>query len=198
MNIYNDSYQDVRSGNLEDPITYSFLDKGSLYRETIISEVNPKTILRSRAIGLRDSVGAIIFEDRRDRLYYAVRTLQDYIKEKTITEAITKSWPKELVELVDLKQKELIGQYKSSSYNMVKQEKNAPFDREKWHDFLELIKLNHYPLEQAEIREAISYYNSNVSNDKIHSINDIPEQIGAVEKRLTERLVYIKRNKESK
>jgi hypothetical protein len=189
MNIYYDSFADVLKAYLEDPITYSFLDKGSLYREKILSEINPRTILRSRSIGLRDLVGAILFEDKRDRLYYAIRVLQDYIREKQILDITY--WPKDIIELVNISTKDLISLYKNSSYNIVKQEVQKLSNRENWYDFLELIKLGHYDLNDDVIKEAIDYYNTNYSST-LSNIQDIEPQIGMVEHRLTDRLAYKK------
>lgn len=192
MNLYYDSFDKILRENLEDPITYSFLDKGSLYRESILSEVNSKSILRSRAIGLRDCVGAILFEDKRDRLYYAVRVLQDYIKEKQISTQSLANWPEAIYHLVHLDKKELVKLYNDSLYSLIEQEKARSTTKETWYDFLELVRLNHYNLNENNIKEALDYYDKSFSGN-LMNINDVEPQFGMIEARLTERLIYIKK-----
>ena len=84
QNIYCDSYEDIINANFNNIISYSFLDKGYKYRIKIIDEVNHKAVLRSKAINIRDYAGAAILEEKKTTLYYAIRVIQDYIKENKI------------------------------------------------------------------------------------------------------------------
>ena len=43
LNIYEDSYSDIYNATMTDLLTYSYIDKGSKYREQIINEISSKT-----------------------------------------------------------------------------------------------------------------------------------------------------------
>lgn len=191
MNLYEDSYDKIIDTYLNDPVTYSFVHKGSRYRDNIISEINPKAVLRAKAIGLRDSTGAVLFEEEKTRLYYAIRVLQDYIEEGLIKLTSLKNWPKELSTLVRLTQEELKNLYKKSTHNIIIQQMKRPFNQDEWQDFLELIKLGHYELSKEEISKAIHFYNIH-TQAQIQDLSDINPQLKDMVRRLTERLTYIK------
>ena len=191
MNLYEDSYDKIIDTYLNDPITYSFVHKGSRYRDSIISEVNPKAVLRAKAIGLRDSTGAVLFEEEKTRLYYAIRVLQDYVEEGLIGLNSLKNWPEELSYLMGLIPEELKKLYKKSTYNIILQQMKRPFNQDEWQDFLELIKLGHYELNEEEIHKAIHFYNLH-TQAPIQELSDINPQLKDMVRRLTERLTYIK------
>ncbi len=191
MNLYEDSYEEILDVYMEDPITYSLIDKGNLYRDKIVSEVNSRAVLRAKAIGLRDASGAIIFEEEKTRLYYAIRVLQDYIIEGKIKEVSIKKWPWEILQLVSFPKEKLIMLHNHSSFNIVAQQKKKIFNKSEWYDFLELLKLAHYDLSQEDIKDALGFYNQHVEK-KVYDLSEIEPQIGDVVRRLTERLTHIK------
>ncbi|MCP3658852.1 MAG: 4Fe-4S cluster-binding domain-containing protein [Bacteroidetes bacterium] len=191
-NLYEDSYQEILQTYLEDPLTYSFIHKGNNYRNKIINEVNPQAVLRASAIGLRDAMGAILFEEEKTRLYYTIRVLHDYLNENLITKNNLIYWPKDLLSLVKLSPKELKYFYNYSNHNIIIQQKEKPFNKTEWQDFLELIKFQHYQLNNNEIKSAIDYYNKFV-DQKINSLNDIKTIEKNKTRRLIDRLMYIKK-----
>jgi organic radical activating enzyme len=188
-NIYTNDHNDILSDTFKDPITYSIIDKGMQYRDRIISEIDPKAILRAQAIGLRDFVGAITFQDYRNRLYFSIRALQDYIDEKKIKKDSVLKWPTEIQNLVKTPKETLQKLYKDSTFTVIEQEKLRSFNKTEWHDFLELLGLGHYEVNDLEVAEAIRHYNS-LSGEKVQNITEIKSQIGRVEHRLTERLAH--------
>ena len=192
MNLYEDSYNKILETYLNDPITYSIVEKGTQYRDNIISEINPLAVLRSKAIGLRDSTGAILFEEEKTRLYYVIRVLQDFINEGRINNISLSQWPEKILLLVQLSKENLKKLYKAATYNIVSQQIKKTFEEAEWYDLLELIKLGHYDLTKEEVEEAIKYYNE-YSSKKIKSLSEIEHQIdNGVVRRLTERLTHIK------
>ena len=190
-NLYEDSYEDIYATYLNDPVTYSFLEKGSKYRDGIISEVNPLVVFRAKAIGLRDSMGAILFEEEKTRLYYAIRVLQDFIKEGKYSGNSFLEWPSEILQIIKLSKNELIELYHSATHSIVCQQKKKRFDEQEWYDFLELIKLGHYQLNRQEREEALADFNCYTSKN-IGSLEYIEPQHGDVIRRLIERLMYVK------
>lgn len=191
MNLYEDDYDVIMQSNLNDPITYSFIDKGSLYRDRIVEEVDPIALLRTKAIGLRDTAGAIIFEEERTRLYYAIRVLQDYIAEGKITREHVLDWHPELIVMIDKSKADLIDMFNKSTYTIISQQKQKPFSEIEWRDLFQLIKLGHYNLSEQEISDALIAFNAKVMNP-IKSLQDLQFEHGEIERRLTERLMHIK------
>ncbi len=188
-NIYVDnSYAEIKQSYLQDPLTYSVIDKGNMYRDNVISEVNPRAVLRAKAMGLRDCVGAILFEEEKTRLYYSIRVIQDYIKEKAISITDVKKFPQLLQDIIFIKPAKLAKLYFKSKHNIIAQQKNRYFNEIEWCDLFELIKLGHYDFTSNEIDNALSYYNERV-NKRICKLSDIKEPVGNIIKRLTERLI---------
>lgn len=191
MNLYEDDFQTIYEASVNDPITYSFLEKGNLYRESIVAEVNERAVLRMRAIGLRDTSGTIIFEEEKTRLYFAIRVLQDYIEEQKITQEDIASWPKELRRVVALNRQALMAAYHQSHFSIISQQKRRPFVEQEWLDLFRLIRLEHYDLPPGQLQEALNFYNSQASW-KIMNLYDNLGEEGDIERRLTERLMHIK------
>ena len=172
MNIYEDDYQTIMHRNLEDPVTYSLIDKGNLYRESVVAEADPLAVIRMNAIGLRDTSGAIIFEEEKTRLYYAIRVLQDYIAEGKITDTILETWPLALKQVVQLSKIQLLDFFNQSTYSIIDQQIERPFDEKEWKDLFQLINLGHYALTAQQIQSGINFYNANAEN-KISSLATI-------------------------
>lgn len=190
-NLYYDNYENIIKSYMNDPLTYSVIDKGNVYRENLVNEVNAQAVLRSKSIGLRDSVGAVLFEEEKTRLYYTIRVIQDYIYEKKILLEDIKKRNTLLFNIVSIPKQNLIKLYKESKYNIIDQQKNKVFNEVEWYDLFELIKLGHYIVPLSEIKKGLSYYNMR-ANRKIVNLNDIQEQKGdIVIKRFTERLIKL-------
>ena len=192
-NIYEDDFPKVLNETFRDPITLSYIENGCKYRERIVMEVSPRSVIRLKSISLRDYAGTVIFEEEKTRLYYAIRVLQDYFKAGRIVQDQFNILPHEITQLImgDIETaKEL---YHQANYTIVDQLKRNSFDSLAWRDLLELIKLGHYDLTSEQIQEALDYYNERTHLKKYQCINDVEHETGEeIQKRLTERLMYMK------
>jgi len=63
---YEDFHERIYATYFADPISYSFIDKGSQYRDRIICEVNETAFLKTKAMGLRDAAGLTLFEEEKN------------------------------------------------------------------------------------------------------------------------------------
>jgi ribosome-associated protein YbcJ (S4-like RNA binding protein) len=194
FNLYIDPYHEVINGTLRDPAALSFIEKGANYRDAVVSEANKVAVLRSKAVNIRDYTGALMFDEARTRLYYTVRSLQDYIAEGRIKEDALKGLPIELYELLSIEKGALIEAYKKSNYTIVQQTLEEVFDSKKVLDVLEWIKLGHYSLEQQDINRLIEFYNQNVPDaEKIDDITAaLPHDLKMQIVRMTQHLTHIK------
>ena len=78
-NLYVDDYKTIRHDLLTLVAFRSYLDHGDTYRNSIINEVDPKAVLRTKACNIRDYAGYQILQEDRTRLYWIVRSIQDYL-----------------------------------------------------------------------------------------------------------------------
>jgi len=173
FNLYEDDYRMVVNGTFLDPISLGYLENGDTYRDRIINEVNPRAILRAKAMNIRDYTGAIICEEEKTRLYLSLRILQDYISAKRVTKQEMEEWPPEIRETAILSKHDLITMFHQSDYSIVDQYLKKPFVQEEWLEFFELIKLGHYDISPQNIRTAIDYYNRHVEEEKIACVDEV-------------------------
>lgn len=173
-NLYEDDYQIVVDNTFADPISLAYLEKGDVYRDRIIKEVNSNAVIRAKATNIRDYTGAIICEEEKTRLYFTVRILQDYFREGKITEEHIQEWPEAIRSLVQSTVEELQQAYKASEYCIVDQYINREqFDQNEWMDFLELIRLDHYDLSLSQIEKAVGYYNEHTRFEQVVDIAQV-------------------------
>lgn len=192
-NIYEDSFDQVLNSTFKDPITLSYTEKGCKYRERIVAEVSPRSVLRVKSISLRDYAGTVIFEEEKTRLYYAIRVIQDYFAEGRTIFSELNQLPEELLKLIHSNVETVKKLYHEAEYTIVDQYKRRQFNVIEWRDLLELIKLGHYDLTEEQIAEAVGYYNDNVLEKKYKTLNDVDYEKGeSIQKRLTERLMFMK------
>ncbi|MGI4775623.1 MAG: 4Fe-4S cluster-binding domain-containing protein [Janthinobacterium lividum] len=192
LNIYEDKYEDIYDKTFADPLTLSYIEKGSTYRDNIISEITTRPVTLMKAVSVRDYAGNCLFEDEKVRLYYTVRVLQDYAREGRLS--IDKLSIR-LQEIINLSLDNLIALYKDSSYSIVDFEiKKNGNDPIKFLVFLELIKLGHFELKEAEIQKAVDHYNSIVCEEKkLLNVDDVLPGLGLDHERLlTNRYIEIK------
>lgn len=191
-NLYTDSYEDVISNIYTNIISYSLLDKGYFYRTKIISEVNPLAVLRSKAIHIRDYAGASILEENHTVLYYAIRIIQEYLKENILTSKDLEDLPKELCDMIYSKTYILKKWYQNTSYSIIKQymEKEI-FNENEWRDLFNLIYFGHYVVSKEQLQEGIQYYNTH-ANKKINQLEDVLDNSKEHYQRLIERLTFMK------
>ena len=115
FNLYIDSYQEVVRKAFENLMTAFFLKKGYEYRNKIVSEVNPLVLLRAQAVNLRDYFAALLLEEDKTKLYYAVRSVQLFLGEFFINEENLKLYSEDLQYVIKLSQIELKEMYNESN-----------------------------------------------------------------------------------
>lgn len=194
LNVYEDSYENVYNKTFADPLTRSYIEKGSTYRDKIISEITTRPVTLMKAVSIRDYAGNCLFEDEKVRLYYTIRVLQDYKKEGRL---ITSKLNGKIKEIIDLSLDNLMVLYKSANYSIVDFEINKNGnDVKRFLIFLELIKLGHFELKPHEVQKAINHYNNLVAEDKykLSDITDAFPELGVTyERLLTDRYIEIKK-----
>lgn len=175
-NVYVDSYQDLIKGTFENIISYSFLDKGYYYRERIIRAVNPKAVLRSKVMNLRDYAGAFLMEEEKTKLYYAVRAIKDYLEDGILSEDDISFLPANLLSVIHSSTEEINSLYRASDFDIISQyfAKKEELNMDDWKILFNLIRLGHYDVSNQHIEEAIAYYNDTYYAD-IKSVDDVPD-----------------------
>lgn len=194
LNIYEDDYGKVLDSTFQDPLSLSYVEKGSKYRQEIISEVSPRAVTLMKAVSVRDYAGNCLFEDQKVRLYYTLRVLQDYITEGRVNKGVLKQLPKQLTKLLDSPKEDIITLFKQATYSIVDQELETTPSSLVMRDFLELLKLGHFDVSEQQVARAIAYYNEKIEKgQEISSLSGIAPEFGSeVERRLTDRIIQIK------
>jgi organic radical activating enzyme len=194
FNLYVDDAEKVITGTLSDPAALAFIEKGAIYRDRVLSEANEISVNRSKAVNIRDYTGALMFDEGRSRLYFTIRSMQDYIKEGRVSSGAFNSLPEELKDLLSLDKSALIDAYNSDdTYTIVDEVIAKTFDKDFVLDILEWIKLGHYKLSDQKIQKLINYYNSKVSEeDKLSDINQLDHNLKMQVVRMREHLTHIK------
>lgn len=171
--LYTHDYSTIVDDTYNNISSYSFLDKGYYYRRNIIREINPRAVLRSEVINLRDYAGAFLMEEDNTQLYYAIRVIKDYLNEGVLNKSDIADLPKELIELIYGDIENLNKEYNSSSYDILYQYLNNSdkYTKEDWEDLFILIRLGHYDIHIDNLKRAITYYN----NKFAQNITDITE-----------------------
>ena len=186
-NLYVDDYKKIEDASYDNILSYSVIDKGYYYREKIIEEVNKKAILRSKLSNMRDLSTALLLNESKTNLYYAIRVLQDY-KDRINVEDL----PEEIRELIDLPKEELIKLYKQSEYSIIDEyiEENAT--EIEWRDLFDLIRLGEYEVSDNSIKKGINYFNTKF-NTNYKSIDEIESEKGSIQiDRIIEKLTRMK------
>lgn len=192
LNIYEDDYSVVKNSTLSDLITYSFLDKGSKYRESIVSEISPRMVKLMKTVNIRDYASTLLFGDEKIRLYYNIRVLQDYISDNVISREKLSILSNELVDAILMSPKDLKNLFLKASYSILDQEFAKPINEIELYDFLCLVNYGHYELNEEQISLAIKKYNSLSPKKTLDRIEDAiadPNGITAFERRLTNRVM---------
>ncbi len=187
FNIDCDSCAEVTRGTLKDLVSYSYIDKGSSYRDRVIGEVSKKTIALMKAVNIRDYAGTIAFYDEKIRLYYNIRVIQDYLNQGVINPNVIGILPHELSEVIMQSKDSLIELYKKGKSSVVTQELRDCHTIDEMHDFMELINLNHFELleNDVEVMRAACKELPNVV------VKDTREK--DIDRRLTERMMVRKK-----
>ncbi|MFA6384251.1 MAG: methyltransferase domain-containing protein, partial [Candidatus Omnitrophota bacterium] len=153
-NILRNTLSEVREKFFSDPIALSFVEKGCAYREEIVSEVNPRAVIRAKAIGIREIIGSRLLEEEKTRLYLSIRVLQDYIREGRV---FVKDLPDGIQRAVSLDKDTLIGLYHRSRYSIVDQYfKNPQINVDALVSLHGLITLGHYDVTPEQMVDRVS------------------------------------------
>lgn len=193
LNIYEDNYEKTLNHTLTNLITRACIDNGSKYREKIVSEISPKTVMLMKANGIRDYASAILFADAKIRLYAYIRILQDYIKQGLVNEKLIKNLPVSIQKLIKLPKSVIKKYYLKSNISILSQELSEGVDRDKYKDFLELVKLGHFEMSEQDIQTAVAYYNMFFPDKKIDTIEDFVNDNQNMDFRLRDRLSPMKK-----
>lgn len=196
LNIYEDNYETSLNHTLTNLITRACIDKGSKYREKIVSEISPKTVMLMKANGIRDYASAILFADAKVRLYAYIRIFQDYIKQGLVNEQKIKDLPISIQELIKLPKSVIKKYYLKSNTSILTQELSEELDKYKYKDFLELVKLGHFEMSEQDIQTAVAYYNMFFPDKKIDTIENFVNDNQNIDFRLRDRLSPMKKLKE--
>ena len=193
LNVYEDNYEKALDHTLKNLITRSFIDKGAKYREHIVSEISPKTVMLMKAIGIRDYASVILFADDKIRLYSYIRILQDYITEGKINEYSLLNLPISLKEMLLLPKKAIKKYYMRAENSILSQELRVEQDPANFKDFLELVKLGHYEMSEQDVQTAISHYNMLFPNEQIRNLDDFFNDNNNIIFRLRDRMSPMKK-----
>ncbi|MBR2289318.1 MAG: histidine phosphatase family protein [Clostridia bacterium] len=189
LNIYEDNYKEALESTYSDVLTYSYIDKGSIYRSKIVNEVSPRSVSLMKSVNIRDYAGTQLFYDEKIRLYYTIRVIQDYIKENLINENVIDTLPIELKYAINKSNDELKKYYNNSTYSIAIQELKSPISEYELRDLLELIKLGHYDISKKDVEDLVEYYNF-ISDEKIDGLEQVESNKEMdVERRLTKRMM---------
>ena len=172
--LYSSTYQEIVEDTYNNIQSYSFLDKGYYYRRNIIRDINPRAVLRSEVMNLRDYAGAFLIEENDTQLYYGIRVIKDYLKEGVLTEKDIQMLPQELLDCVYMSESELNAYYNKSNYDILYQYllNQDKYTKEDWEDLFVLIMKGHYDIHEENLMKALLYYSKKYITE-ITSINDI-------------------------
>lgn len=195
-NIYTDDYNTICKGTLNNIISYSFIDKGYYYRENIINEVNPKAVLRSKVMNLRNYTSASLLEEDKTKLYYAIRVIQDYLEEGILEQKEISILPANLLKLINSTVEEINIAYNNSKYDILMQSLENNLDKKEWESLFLLIKLGHYDIYPENLERAISEFNDRYfcQLENLDSFEDTDDYI--LYESIKERIAFMKKDAE--
>lgn len=192
-NLYVDDYKTVEEGSYSNILSYSVIDKGYYYREKIIDEVNKKAVLRAKLSNMRDLSTALLLNESKTDLYYAIRVLQDY-KDRINIEDL----PKEIRELLELPKEKLIELYRESEYSIIDEYIEDNSTETEWRDLFDLIRIGEYEATPNSIKKGIEYFNTKF-NTNYKNINEIESEQGSIQvDRIIEKLTRMKKEAKDK
>ena len=159
--LYTDTYEDIVNSIFSDIGTYAFLDKGYYYRRNIIKDINPKAVLRSEAINLRDYSGAFLMEEDSTKLYFVIRAIKDYLEDGVMSYDDIESLPEEIKYFINCSVEELNSMYLSKKYDIISQyfDNIDRYSKEDIEDLFILIRNGHYDINPDNLKKLINYYN---------------------------------------
>ena len=139
---------------------------------------------------MRDYAGSNMLLDQRTRVYWIVRSIQDYLADGTIGETDLNSLSPRARQFIYMDKKQLKALYKASSRDILMQTLQKGFDDpEAIRDTLLLIKLGHYEVKEENLRFALAHYNR-LTGEEIKTLDEIvqDEDSAAQYRRMIDRL----------
>lgn len=188
-NIYLDTYDKIKIRTLDNILSFSLLDKGYFYRENIVKEVNPKAVMRSKAVQLRNYSSALLLEENHTKLYYGLRVIEDYILDGILKIEDLKILPSEMREMIIKGKETMMSFYNQANYDIIKQYMRSKENKKDWDMLFTLIEKGHYYILEDHIQMAINFYNERF--DK--KVTSIMENIDIEYDEFQERLSYVRK-----
>lgn len=156
--IYESEYQRVKESSLDDILCLANLERGPIYVQNIVAEVNPNAVKRAIGAGLRDFYARMLWEEDTTRTYASIRVVQDYLRLGRIPEEQMNAWPPELRSLITASKEDLVRAYDESSFTIVHQYLEDPdTSAEKLTSLFELVQRKHYKnIDQERMIQIVS------------------------------------------
>lgn len=101
-----------------------------------------------------------LFSSYKIRLYYTIRALQDFYKDKILEEKELFLFPKNLQNAIKLDKEYLRNLYNASDYTIIDQFLSKRHSKRDAIKLLELIKLKHYEVDEVKIDTFIKKINT--------------------------------------
>lgn len=184
-NIYVDNYENIVNKIFNDLISYSFLTENLGDIMQIVKKVNAVAVKRSIAINIRDYFGMYLLYENKTLLYYYISILKKYLPKNIIINS--EQIPREIKEILNLDEEHIVELYSKSDYTIINQFKERKFLKEEWEDLFFLINKGHFDLDNAQIKEALKYYNGNTNQNYTSYKEVIKDNDESRYKRLLER-----------
>jgi hypothetical protein len=121
LNIDHYNFEEIMATMLSDPGVLATIENGLQYRFDVVGEVNPKAVLQSKAVNIRDYTSRVLLEEDRTKLYYTLRVLREYVERGRIDDEQRREWPSMLNSIVELEISDLQELYHTSGYDIIKQ-----------------------------------------------------------------------------
>lgn len=187
-NLYVDDYEKIENESYNNILSYSVIEKGYYYREKIINEVNKKAILRSKLSNMRDLSTALLLNESKTNLYYALIVLKDYKDRVNINEL-----DQNIQKMVELPKNKIIELYNKSDYSIIDEYIEEDSTEAEWRDLFYLIKIGEYDVSNNSIKKGIKFFN-NKFNMNYKTINEIEVEKGNIQNdRIIEKLTRMKK-----
>lgn len=152
-NINRNNADEILDKMYSDPLSYSHLHDSVAERESIVEEVDPIAVTRSKAINVRDYSAAYMLYEDKTRLYFALRQIARYR-----TNGLISTIPDSIERLINIDCQTLKYMYAISSYSILDQIA-VEADRNPiiWKVFFRLIRSGHFAVSETEVSRVIEH-----------------------------------------
>lgn len=143
-NIYRHTPEEVLR-SFGDVIYNASVEKGAIYVESLINEVDPWSVKRAKAIASATLFNKNALAESKTRLYVSIRIIQDKIAEGTLASGVAEKLPSELRKLIASSRGDLQAFYRRSRQTIVEDTLAEPgVEVERLVDLYDAIKKGHY------------------------------------------------------